>query len=149
MGVSTDGLLFYGFEVGGAESDVDHLNYLRLYDNYKQERTQEEIDETWKTLDNDYGDSDLGDGDNGLDFLQKQGRYPGIKLVNSCSGDYPVLYLTHEKTYTRASRGYPKEIDVPSLQSKASSVIEELKQFCLDMHIPWQEPKWLLGSYWG
>jgi len=153
MGVSTDGVLFYGFEVGGSEADVDHLNYLRLHDP-ENERTAEEIEEIASGEDfNEYMNEEYGNAGGALYFLADSStptepEWKGLDLINVCSHDCDQLCLTHNDVKFRARRGCPIEINPADLVCP-DHVMEKMRAFCERFRIPWQEPKWLLGGYWG
>ena len=63
-----------------------------------------------------------------------------------CHGDYP-MYFVHTNTHS-ASRGYPMEIKPENMELYEDEEIM-LKTFCTIMDIPYQDPKWILASYWG
>lgn len=83
MGVSTDGILFYGFPI---EEGSD------LHDRITEEDSEDQSEDKIAWL-KEYGNSDLG-----------------ISIGTHCSYEYPMYYL-YSKEVT-AARGYPKELDV-------------------------------------
>lgn len=148
MGTTTNGLLFFGFEVGGSEASGDHLNYLRLHDD-EHERTAEEIEELASdpTFD-EYGDEELENPESALYELAKTDEWKGLTLSNVCSHSCEQFCLTHDAVQFEARRGRPIDID-PSALVCPPEVLAQMKAFCERFRIPWQEPKWMLGSYWG
>lgn len=71
-----------------------------------------------------------------------------IKLVNYCSGDYPMYILAVPGNSKRASRGYPESFD-PAELTVTQEEVDALLQFCDDYGIEHDEPKWWLSSYRG
>lgn len=132
MGVSTDGILVFGIDLGEEE-----LEFLHDFEN--------DFDEFLHSL------SGLPDyGEPGHDYVKDRdfvNSYP-VDLVWHCSYQYPMYILAIRGTETTAARGYPQKID-PSSLVVANEKIEFLKKFCETYGIEWQEPKWYLCSMWG
>lgn len=132
MGVSTDGILVFGIDLG------------------------EEVPEFLEDFVSDF-DSFLssisglpGYGEAGHDFKKDQGfrdSHP-VDMTWYCSYDYPMFILTVRGTETRVSRGDAEEINPDNLKVSEEK-IAALKAFCEEYDIEWQEPKWLLVSMWG
>lgn len=82
------------------------------------------------------------------DFRKTHPPLP-VKLVNYCSGDYPMYILVVPDTYQIAERGYP-ETFVPSELQVTEQQTKDLIKFCKDHGIEFDgEPQWYLSSYWG
>src|SRR5215217_6040867 len=125
MGVSTDGILVFGIDLG--EELPEFL---------------EDFEDTWW----DFTDSISGE----TDYKKKsefRDNFP-IDLVRYCSYEYPMFILDVNGTETTVARGYVEEI-VPSDLVVPQGKIDALKAFCEEYGIEWQEPKWLLCSMWG
>lgn len=72
-----------------------------------------------------------------------------VVLVNYCSGDCPMYVLAVPGTVITARRGFPEEFDPASL-AVTDSGRDALLKFCSDHGIElFQDPTWLLTSYWG
>ena len=70
-----------------------------------------------------------------------------FELVNYCSGEFPMCILAVPGTVTRASRGYPKEIN-PLRLVVSSSFLLPFEEFCKEFGFS-GERKWWLSSYYG
>lgn len=125
MGVSTDGILVFGIDLG--EELPEFL---------------EEFEDTWW----DFTDSISGE----TDYKKRSAfrdKFP-VDLVRYCSYEYPMYILAVNGTETTVSRGYVEEIDPQQLTVEAEK-IAALKNFCEEYGIEYSEPKWLLCSMWG
>ncbi len=69
-------------------------------------------------------------------------------LENCCSGDYPVYVLLVPGTCQTARRGYPESFD-PKILKVEEAALNRFLEFIKKYEIPFEEPKWLLFSYWG
>lgn len=130
MGVSTNGILVFGIELG--EELPEFL---------------EDFDDTWW----DFTDSISGVADDDSERWEKRrdfrDNFP-VELVSHCSYEYPMYILAVNGTEITASRGSPEVIDPASLVVSPEK-IEELRKFCEEYGIEWEEPKWYLCSMWG
>lgn len=145
MGVTTNGLLFFGIDLG----------------------------EDWEPLwGEDFGFEDLEEFD---DFLVKEtpyanGSYPEtaseeerdrwwkarkgiieatpVDHVIHCSFDYPMHAFVVRGFSFSASRGFPDEISPDSLVVPEAK-IAEFKRWLEEHDFPVEEPKWFLASLWG
>lgn len=132
MGVSTNAVLVFGIDIG------------------------EDLPEFLEDFDGDFDDF-LADysglpkwGEEGHDFdktVAWNNDFP-VELVQHCSYEYPMYILAVRGTESTARRGYAAEIDVASMQIDNVKILQ-LKNFCEQYNIEWQEPKWLLCSMWG
>lgn len=132
MGVSSDGLLVFGIDLGEElpefledfdgefDSFVDSLNGLPQYG---------ELDHDWNKT---------------WEFRQK---FP-VDLVLYCSYDYPMYILAIRNYEYHVSRGYTEEILCEDLKVP-QELINEFKAFCQSWNIEYKEPKWLLASMYG
>jgi hypothetical protein len=125
MGVSTDGILFYGFyeaeESEWAEYDEGDEAYL-------EEHGQSRID--------------------GL-FEQKF-KKTNLYLGSHCSDNYRLRFLAIASTHIEASRGYPQKVDPTSMIVQPEW--EPLLRNCaeeLGIDLGDKKPDWYLASYWG
>lgn len=129
MGVSSDGVLYFGFAVGEDECAPEWMR----------------------------GYSDFDDFICAKAGLPEDARYEQRKPVIDgcpaelqlyCSYDYPMHILGVRDAEHRVSRGYLKEIGAPDLAVDESK-IAAMKAWCESNGIEWQEPKWLLCSMYG
>lgn len=132
MGVSTDGILVFGFEVGEEDERPDFLEGVEDFDEY---------------VDRESGLPEWGEhGHSFEDQRAFRDKYP-VDLITHCSYDYPMHILAVRGTKRRASRGYPLEID-PTDLNVPSEKLEAFKNWAAERGIQ-GEPKWLLCSLWG
>jgi len=116
MGVSTNGILCFGFDLGEEiERPAVFLNNIGTPDE----------DEKW--------------GDDTKDFP--------VELITHCSGEYPMYIIALKNTHVWANRGYPQVIEELPIINIGTIVVA--RRWCEANDIEWQEPKWLLCSYWG
>lgn len=130
MGVSTDGILVFGIELG--EELPEFL---------------EDFYDIWW----DFTDSISGVAEDDPKRCEKRrdfrDNFP-VELVSHCSYEYPMYILAVKGTKITASRGSPKVIDPTSLVVSPEK-IEKLRKFCEEYRIEWEEPEWYLCSMWG
>lgn len=144
MGISSDGLLVFGFPIG--EEDENPLPNL-LGDGEDFEDFEDFIaDEAgigqW---------SDYFTDEQSSHYLAKKCEVVAacpVDLVRHCSYEYPMYFLAVRGTDRSASRGSPEEISLESM-AVAPEKIEAAKQWCVEHNIEWQEPKWYLASLYG
>lgn len=129
MGISSDGVLVFGFPVGGEDEAPDWL-----------------IDEEGETI--DFDDLIAGPYEPGCDYKARRVLVDACPadLTLFCSYDYPMYLLTVRGTELRAARG--DMVDVDSLDVPADK-INAMKAWCVEKGIEWQEPKWRLVSMYG
>jgi hypothetical protein len=139
MGVSTDGILFYGISISPEDVDIpwkDDEEPEIFYAKKKglleptsefSENTENEYREYWSKR----------------DFINKSSK---CKVITHCSYDYPMYGICISKSYTSASRGYPEEIKSLKIEPDWN---ELLRMYCEVMEIKFEQPKWILCSLWG
>lgn len=140
MGVSTDGILFYGYDLGNEEEgwkllNVEENGYLHGVD--------------WYDLAGEYPRNDFAEAANSRLFAVKSSSQ--VEVDSHCSSESPMYYLCAERI--EAARGYPQEVDFVLLERRR---IEEgwdakLKE-ALDALGITPDPsraRWLLASDWS
>ena len=165
MSVSTDGQICYGIYFGEGFSfpweKYSEYKWWRKVNGYKRpfdlytegdadyiggvRPPQQKIDEYWEHCHQ----------------WEEVHPFP-VKLVNYCSGDYPMYILAVPESVISNSRGCPQEFDPAKLQ-----VTEEQKQSLIDFCEKYLgeaieennsesynekielKPAWFLSSYWG
>ena len=155
MGISSDGILAFGFDLGLEEENPEFL--LRP--------------DVERNEDNDYDqEEDYFDFDDFLYHIHGLGEYPSegtdaektqyfeakkklesecpVELVRHCSYDYTMYIIAINGSEKRSYRGDPTIISPQELNIDAAK-IEAAKQFCEQHNIPWQEPNWVLCSMYG
>lgn len=127
MGISSDGILFFGFDIGEEvpwiEDDCEDYEDWIL----------------WKL-----GCNEDADFDERGSFFKEAGCRIGLH----CSYDYPMYYVYLIDKNIYSSRGYPERITDEFLTVDPED-IEKLKTFCKTLGIEWQEPCWFLASMYG
>jgi hypothetical protein len=131
MGVSSDGVLYFGFQVGGEEEVPEWLEDVEDHDfeNFLCEKAGLPENATWE------------------DRKKVINACPA-DLYLFCSYEYPMYILGVRGAEYRAYRGDIVEINPESLFVDPDK-IGKLKIWCEDNGIEWQEPKWLLCSMYG
>lgn len=72
-----------------------------------------------------------------------------VRLVNYCSGDYPMYIVAAPSSVIIASRGYPEAIGTRSFATVTEEEAALLIEFCREHFGVFEEPSWWLSSYWG
>lgn len=175
MGVSTDGIICFGwligadvklpwFEEGCNWGDIEEWWCFDIHaDSYNQTLFP------W-TEDGDYAEG-WSENDPRFDAYDakrkahKEAHPVPVIDINSCSDDYPVWIIAVEGTDRLAPRGYPKAFNPQDLVEEekellGSDKLQEAKNFVVEYVIPCldpeydkipsvDDPRWYLGSYWG
>ena len=134
MGVSTDAIICFGIECG----DPDEQEEPAFLDGF------EDFDDYLDSL------SDLPQwGEEGHSFEEQRAAREKCPadMVMHCSYEYPMYILTVRGTETKASRGYPAELDA-AFPEVSEDKIQAFKEWAAERGIE-GEPKWLLCSMWG
>ena len=127
MGVSTDAMLCYGFEVEEGSEDhrlVEQAMY--GYDNYE--------------------------GNNHAEKARLKALSDGVdeRIVTHCSDECRMYIVCAKGSDTLAWRGSPKEINVDELADRFMGPYErDIRGTCDLLGITFKPCSWLLCSYWG
>lgn len=137
MGVSTDALMAFGFDLG------EELPESFIYD-------EEEGFEADEFLLRDYGTGfPEWQPDGPSDYWKKReealSKIP-VDIITHCSGEYPMYFLAIRGTEHQARRGYPSEAVQREIMS---TEIDAMRAFCEKHAIEWQEPRWHIFSMWN
>lgn len=142
MGVSTDAILAFGFDLGeelpeAFSSDSSDASF--EFDEWLQVRAGAVYPEGHPGIDSveyrTYSDACKA----ALDACP-------VDLITHCSYDSPMRFLAIRGTHKRANRGYPVAITTPEIPPDA---VAAMKAFCDEHGIEWQEPQWHIFSLWG
>jgi hypothetical protein len=134
MGVSTDGILFYGIAY-----DEDGL-----WEESKEWDYENDWEETFYIR-------------TGTPCYPKDGWFEaqkatkakwGVEIGRHCSDECTMYYVALVSHNFSACRGYPEEITAEKMALPADAD-EKIKAFCELMGIPYEKPKWMLASYVG
>ncbi len=149
MGVSTDGILCFGFNIteeeeqpeflenvvsrwGEDEADFEDLIYNEagILPPFEDETDEQQI-ARW-ALQN-----------------EAEAAYP-VDLVRHCSGDYTMFILVpRDAPNFSASRGFPLSIDPVAISDAITpELLGKFQSWCEAHDVEWQEPEWLLCSMW-
>lgn len=158
MGTSTNGILFYGYNLGGGE-DEWHIEEAGEYGEWEPD---------WYDAEDEDGPDIVTAAENRLlasvgftetdwradGYFSRQAEAEarlGVVVDSHCSGDYPIYFLAAHKITVR--RGYAEEIDLTQLEAsrveqdwdgKLRAAVE-----ALGITPKQAKPMWLLVSYWG
>lgn len=138
MGQSTDAFLFFGFSLG---EDTESLSDWEK--KYAAKKGVQEPTEEYDDFDPVVVDKYNAYWDRCRELVDLE----PCTIAFHCSGDYPIYYVAIKRTVSRASRGYPKEINPAELADNCGER-QALLAFCELMDIPPQSPKWWLASRW-
>lgn len=105
-----------------------------------------------------YGFELLSDGNYSMEeeehIIELQAKFwdidkHGVLIGRHCSYEHPMYYICGYNL--RAARGYPEEVlsDVMKDNTRMLDWRKNIEVFCKEHNIPFQEPKWMLVSYWG
>lgn len=139
MGVSTDGIFCYGFELNEdfekpwADFDdwiAEKLGKVQHPRVAFSEATKSEYHVFWEKR---------------KAFVESS----PVELVIHCSHEYPAEILAIRGTVVSAYRGYPKAVSIGELQAVAASKLDAFRVALINLHLPVKEPTWLLCSFWG
>jgi hypothetical protein len=137
MGISTDGILAFGFDLGlegekpeflGDHEDIDEMVTAEAGLTAPEHRDYErDWREYWKA---------------------KKAALAAcpIELIEHCSGEYPMYIIAVRGTGGYARRGYAQKVDT---SPPAPEKIEAARAWCEAHGIEWQEPCWLLASFYS
>jgi len=160
MSVSTDGIIAYGVLCG--EQGDDNLFP------WEEDEFEGDIEAWWRAVNdykpiykpyNDCGGYAEGWGEDDPRFGEyfkhqrewvEKNPLP-VKLVNYCSGDYPMYCLAIPGTILTCNRGYPLRLEFSDLMKKPSmKEINTLLEFCGAYNIKiCEQADWYLMSYYG
>ncbi len=154
MGTSTDGILCYGFEVRDDDGYVVESGYPEWL-----EATDGSFDgflanlvglESPKDFNKEKFDSDPVYAKTWADYWAKKRGLAeefGVELVEHCSGEYTMYILAAAGSCSTASRGSALSFG-QNINAKPEWR-EKLFAFCEKAGIKFEEPQFLLCSYWG
>lgn len=132
MGTSTDAILCLGFPV--VDDDYDLPEWARKW--------MEESDEDYfdfeafavpRLTDEDYSE------------WSKRIKDCPAEWVVHCSDSYPMHIIAVRGSIKRAYRGDVEEVETYPMPDG----VQRLRDWCEERGIEFQEPKWLMVSYWG
>ncbi len=129
MGVSSDGILYFGFQVGGEEELPEWMGEHEDFDDFLAEKAGLAPDAPYEER-------------------RKIEKACPAELQLFCSYDYPMYVLGIRDAEHRVNRGYLKEIGAKELTVDADK-IAAFKAWCEANGVEYQEPKWLLCSMYG
>lgn len=142
MGVSTDAIIAFGFDLGDELPDA-------LSDFMSEHEHDSEL-----VLAADHGitlPEYMGRDYKEYAAAREEALAPlKIDLIPHCSGDYSMWFLAARGSNKTASRGHPQALEVADLAASfGAEVIEAMRAFCERHGIEWQEPKWHIFSMWS
>lgn len=156
MGVSTNGILFYGIDLGeDFEYDREALPFTdEQYGVWEEDG--KEWEDLWAALHGVFGPSvEYGEENKEVfhAYWDKKGeleKTSPCEVDLHCSYEYPIYYVALRGANFTAYRGSPEEVslDFPDGMTKEEADAK-IKEFCEKMGLPYSQPKWYLASLWG
>lgn len=131
MGVSTDAILAFGFDLGDELPDA----LIRM---------DEDADESWEF--EAWLESRLGVTDDDYKVRRAAVQAFPFDLITHCSYDYPMYFLAARGTEQKARRGYPEPV---AMKETTPEQVQAMRDFCTEFQIEWKEPKWHIFSLWA
>ena len=163
MGVSTNGIVFYGFLINEDEDEAFE-QFAPLF-NRITGRSDEDADEDADEDEGVYVDVDVDeivaklygwDGENPQYCFEWENEHPSpITIGMHCSHEYPMYYVAIKASEVTAYRGHPKSLnEVLSIQPKLGEPTwnDLLCDFCERAGItppPSDKFGWFVVSMWG
>jgi hypothetical protein len=164
MGVSTDGILCYGFCL----PEEEEITWLRAEnveaDEESEDSEGEQMDfedfvaklEGLKEPDVPFNSGKVPkEWEKYWDKKSKLVKKVGIDLVTHCSDEYPMYILAISESVHNASRGYPEKLGQKILANAGLPAYgiegwrDKLKAFCERAGIEYKDPQWILCSMWS
>jgi hypothetical protein len=130
MGISSDGLFFYGMcwadeDRPWKEPSDEELAKMKALKSYSDEND-------WETL------YEVRSG-------KKSEKCP-VELGIHCSFEYGMPLLAVKETLVNASRGSPEKAKTVLVKPEWD---DQLREFCEIMGVKWQKPTWWVTSLYG
>lgn len=165
MGVSTNGILCYGFRIKdeyGNEEDISIEEWLHR-EHHDDEESEIDLmgfdgflakltglNEPYNSFNQERFDADPDYAKGWRDYWAKKDKLEeevGVTLVYHCSNEYTMYILAATASVQTANRGYPVELG----QSIAAQEgwRQKIRAFCERINVPFEEPQFILCSYWG
>jgi hypothetical protein len=141
MGVSTDAILAFGFDLG--EELPEALLEVLAEDSYFT--FEDFVLKLAGLVAPDYDKIGLPEWDDYRSAKSKAITEFPVEIVRHCSGSCPMYFLSVNGTQQSARRGYPQDVKLVDISEEQ---LARLKEFCERFGIEWQEPSWQLFSYW-
>lgn len=149
MGVSTDAMLFFGFELEDYQipAGLEAEGCMDLYD----------VVEKWNKAHkppcpegDDYQSPEFKAWRTACEEWERTAPAYVVQGAHCCMEE-PVNFVCVGRLYRSASRGYPERIDMRLLTSFTAEDLNQLTLFCKFAGIPWPEDGvgWHLASWWG
>jgi hypothetical protein len=129
MGISSDGMLYFGFTVGDEDSSPEWMEEYEEFEDFLCAKAGLPTDSPWQVKSN---------------LVE---ACPA-SLEWYCSYEYPMYILAVRGASFRVNRGYVEEIAPADLVVNPER-IQAFKTWCETNDIPYEEPKWLLCSMMG
>lgn len=69
-----------------------------------------------------------------------------VELIAHCSHEYPMYFLAVRGTETKAWRGSPQKVETLAIDD---AKVQAMREWCVAHGVEWQEPAWHIFSMWG
>lgn len=140
MGISTDAILAYGYDLGD-DIEIEH----------EEDESKGEVLER-RLLERLVGFTDVWTKEDKTYFERERAakKEMGLEIIYHCSEDYPMYFLASRGSEIRANRGYPVKINPLDINDNHDHWNAKLKEGMEALDIePKDEPGYHLFSMWG
>lgn len=150
MGVSTNAILAFGFDLGEDLPEALVLAGSEDPDEGDDERGSFDF-ETWvkrnrcDAKEPDHGDYSR-DWPEYWEACRQAVRAVPFDLIAHCSYDFPMRFLAARGTQATAHRGSPEPV---TFAEATPEQVAAMRAFCGEYGIEWQEPRWHIFSMRG
>jgi hypothetical protein len=150
MGVSTDAMLFLGFELEDYEVPVGLQADGCSNDLYDVVEKWNKAHRPPRPEGDDYQSPAFKAWRAAVSEWEKTSPEYIVSDAHCCQEE-PIEFVCVGRLYQRAHRGYPEKIDMRLLLSFNAEDLNQLTLFCKFAGIPWPEDGvgWCLASWWG
>ena len=144
MGVSTDAILAFGFDLG---LEDEPPAFLQQEGEDAPSLDFEEFIQQEAGIQYPHG---FGYGTPEYDayYQAKKAAIEAcpVDLIMHCSHEYPMYFLAVRGTESKAYRGSPTKVEAAPIEP---AQVQAMREWCGAHGIEWQEPAWHIFSMWG
>lgn len=163
MGVSTDGILFYGFvwedetDLFDNDDDKDEIEWQEIiaikrgHENpwikYPPELENAPYSAAREANSKAWMDAHRSELDAWYEIKKKIQAEFGCDINYHCSGECPIPYISVNESRRVAHRGSPREVESLNIKPEWDSLLTAFVE-ALGLEVPHEKPKWVLASMW-
>jgi hypothetical protein len=146
MGVSTDAILAYGFNLTEEDEGLAGVFGVELADGDSFEFEEWLATRAGAIYPEDHAGIDSPEYRAYSEARETAIAACPVDVIGHCSYDYTMNFLAIRGTELRARRGYPQAAQLTDVSPEK---IAAMKAFCAEHDIEWKEPAWHIFSMWG